>query len=118
MKRKQRQLNLEQNVERLKELFKERPSSLPEVIVDQLSPIHLRLTCEGRRWDYWPSTSRAWEVNSNVKAIVMPPDDVWAVVTGAEDPVFELARTGKPDMSPWAHERRVLRWLEKHDRKH
>lgn len=106
---KKRRENRYRNIARLRELWSERPVNLPPVEVIELDrDIHLRLTCEDRVWDYWPSTGRAWKVGHNDSLLVSVEDLFAAVTSGVEPtPVDDLRGVS-------AKERRVLDWLTRH----
>lgn len=103
--------NSRTNRQRLVELFQQRPAFLPKIDVIEFSAVHLRLQCEDRSYDYWPSTGRVWETNSARGSMILTVDELWSLVSGESQASVTKAEARWQRSSDAEHERRVREFL-------
>jgi hypothetical protein len=78
MKKKDRRKRSEERLEEIQSLARIWGVS---IVILNLYPTHVRLWGNGTTIDYWPSTSKAWELNTSGRAKVMTPAEVLALVS-------------------------------------
>lgn len=110
-KGKKRSMILSSNRQRLEELFRNHPAALPEVEVIEFCSTHLRLTCDGRSFDYWPSTGRVWETGSCRSSMRLTVDELWSLVIGDNQLPATKRESRWQRSSEAEHERRVHAFL-------